>query len=225
MRLWVRPMTMTTDHPRARIVAITLGHLADVLLTEWSREYGIPESLSDICQYDTFTKIVAERTLHEAGVDVFWNDLVCSTKEQAAAAVGAVADRGVDLEALYGPNYAAILGVIEGCVLMDSAQVAALGYQMQGGYSTDYATVYELARIAGVEPKLDRVLSDIQYAAHKNTVHSPAGIQRHLMGVRAAELTAAYYVLKGEGVVMNEDFELRLTRPMRAYLFPDEPRL
>jgi hypothetical protein len=50
-------------------------------------------------------------------------------------------------------------------------------------------------------------------------------MERHLKGVRAAELTAAYYVLKGAGVVLDEGLEYRLTAPMRAYLFPREPRL
>jgi hypothetical protein len=216
----------TTGHPRARIVAETLHKVVAVLVTDWSRTYGIPEALADVTRDDPFTRIVAERALSEAGVDVFWNDLVCSSPVQAAAAVAAVADRGIDLELLYGENFEALLGVIQGCVLMDSSQLASLGYQVSGrSYSTDFDTVYALARMEGCEPMLDRVLSDVQVACHKDRLNSQASMDRHLNGVRAAELTAAYYVLKGAGVVMDEGLEYRLTAPMRAYLFPREPRL
>jgi hypothetical protein len=216
----------TTKHPRARIVRVTLSQVSDVLASEWRKDYGIPEVLADVTAYDTFTRIVCERALSEAGVDVFWNDLVCSSPVQAAAAVAAVADRGIDLEALYGENHEALLGVIQGCVLMDSGQLASLGYQLSGrSYSTDFDTVYALARMEGCEPMLDRVLSDVQVACHKPHLDSQARMDRHLKGVRAAELTAAYYVLKGAGVVMDEGLEHRLTAPMRAYLFPREPRL
>jgi hypothetical protein len=109
---------------------------------------------------------------------------------------------------------------------MDAGQIASLGYQLSGrSYSTDWDTVHALARMAGVEPMLDRVLSDVQVACHKPHLDSQSRMDRHLKGVRAAELTAAYYVLKGAGVVLDEGLEYRLTAPMRAYLFPREPRL
>jgi hypothetical protein len=201
----------TTDHPRARIVALTLSQVSEVLASEWRKDYGIPEALADVTAHDTFTRILCERALSEAGVDVFWNDLVCSSPVQAAAAVAAVADRGIDLEALYGENCEALLGVIQGCVLMDSSQLASLGYQLSGrSFSTDFDTVYALARMEGCEPMLDRVLSDVQVACHKAHLDSQARMDRHLKGVRAAELTAAYYVLKGVGVVMDEGLEHRL---------------
>ena len=207
-------MSTTTDHPRARIVALTLGNLADALLLSWSRNYGIPECLSDVTAHDTYTRIVAERQLQEAGVDVFWNDLVCTSATQAAEAVRKVADRGVDLEALYGPNYAALLGLIEGCVLMGSAEIAALGYQLTGRrYDDDYRTVLQFAKAAGVSRLLHIVESDLNVACHKREILSPAALQRHLLGVRAIELTAAYYVLKGASVNMPESFELGLTAP------------
>jgi hypothetical protein len=216
----------TTDHPRARIVATTLNQVSDVLASEWRKDYGIPEVLADVTAHDTFTRIVCERALSEAGVDVFWNDLVCSSPAQAASAVKGVADRGIDLDLLYGENFDALLGVIQGCILMDSAQLVALGSQLIGrSYSTDWDTVHVLARMEGVEPMLDRVLSDVQVACHKDRLNSQASMERHLKGVRAAELTAAYYVLKGAGVVLDEGLEYRLTAPMRAYLFPREPRL
>jgi hypothetical protein len=108
---------------------------------------------------------------------------------------------------------------------MDSSQLASLGHQLVGrSYSTDWDTVHTLARMEGVEPMLDRVLSDVQVACHKE-YQTMTSMERHLKGVRAAELTAAYYVLKGAGVVMDEGLEYRLTAPMRAYLFPREPRL
>jgi hypothetical protein len=167
-----------------------------LLESDWRKDYGIPEVLADVTAHDTFTRILCERALSEAGVDVFWNDLVCSSPSQAASAVAAVADRGIDLEALYGENYEALLGVIQGCVLMDSGQLASLGYQLSGrSYSTDFDTVYALARMEGCEPMLDRVLSDVQVACHKPHLDSQARMDRHLKGVRAAELTAAYYVL------------------------------
>ena len=120
-------MRRETDHPRARIVAMTLGHAADVLASDWRRGgYGVPEVLADVTTHDTFTRILCERALSEAGVDVFWNDLVCSTPKQAGDAVRAVAERGIDFEALYGPNYEALLGVLQGCILMDSGQLASL---------------------------------------------------------------------------------------------------
>jgi hypothetical protein len=138
----------------------------------------------------------------------------------------AVAEAGVDLEALYGPNYQALLGILEGAVLMGSSEIAALGYQLIGmTYSQDYDAAYGYAREAGVEPMLDRFLSDVQVACHKRELLSPSALQRHLLGVRAIELTACYYVLKGAGVDMPEDFEVRLTKPMRAYLFPHEPHV
>jgi hypothetical protein len=216
----------TTQDPRARIVAETLHKVVAVLITDWTKTYGIPEALADVTRDDPFTRLVAERALSEAGVDVFWNDLVCSSPVQAAAAVAAVTDRGIDLEALYGENYETLWGVIQFCVLMDSGQLASLGYQLTGrSYSTDFDTVYALARMEGCEPMLDRVLSDVQVACHKDRLSSQTSMERHLKGVRAAELTAAYYVLKGAGVVLDEGLEYRLTAPMRAYLFPREPRL
>jgi hypothetical protein len=216
----------TTDHPRARIVALTLSQVSDVLASEWRKDYGIPEVLADVTAHDTFTRIVCERALSEAGVDVFWNDLVCSSPVQAASAVKGVADRGIDLEALYGENFDALLGVVQGCILMDSAQLASLGNQLVGrSYSTDWTVVHTLARMQDCERLLDRVLSDVQVACHKDGLGSQASMERHLKGVRAAELTAAYYVLKGEGVVLDEGLEQRLTAPMRAYLFPREPKL
>src|SRR5687768_8390655 len=120
----------TTDHPRARIAALTLSQVSVVLASDWRKDYGIPEVLADVTTHGTFTRIVCERALSEAGVDVFWNDLVCSSPVQAASAVKGVADRGIDLEALYGPNFDALLGVIQGCILMDSAQLASLGHQL-----------------------------------------------------------------------------------------------
>lgn len=215
-----------TDHPRARIVALTLTNVSELLAKHWSKDFGIPEVLADLTTHDIFTRIIAERVLSEAGVDVFWNDLVCSTPAQASTAVRSVAERGVDLEAIYGPDYEAILGVIQGCILMDAAQLGSLGYQLEGRtFSSDYSMVRELARLNDAERILDRVLSDVQVACHKASLDSQAAMERHLRGVRAAELTAAYYVLHGAAVVMDEGLQRRLTAPMRAYLFPSEPRL
>lgn len=218
-------MTTATDHPRARITALTLQNVAEVLATSWTPEYGVVEVLHDITAHDTFTRIVCERHLQESGIDVFWNDLVCSSAAQASASVAAVAGGGVNLEALYGPSFEAILGIIQAAVFMDAGQVASVGYQMQGYGNGDYARCHVLAREHGGERTMDRVLSDVQVAAHKASVTTPASLQRHLKGVRALELTAAYYVLLGVHAVMDDEFVERLTRPIRNYLWPDAPRL
>jgi hypothetical protein len=204
--------------------------VAEVLQTSWSPTFGVIEALYDVTRYDLMTRIVCERHLMESGIDVFWNDLVCSTKEQAFAAVSAVAGNGVNLEALYGPSYDAILGILQWSVRMTADDIAALGYQLGGYGSGDYDKAYIIARNMNCERLMDRVLSDVEVASVKASVASPSHVQRHLRGVRAIEMSAMYHVLVGAGITSESgdyvwDFMLRLTQPMRDYLFPNAPSI
>ena len=107
----------------------------------------------------------------------------------------------------------------------DYRQVAALSVHVGHSHESDYLKVKALAAEAGREAMLERVLTDVQLSGHRSMVFSPSHLQRHLLGVRALELAAAYYVLVGADADMDEAFGLRLLEPMRAYLFPDAPRV
>lgn len=219
----------TSDHPIARNVERELRFAADLLRTNYARPgrrssgYGVPEAVAEVTERQTLHRIIAERVLSENGVDLWWSDLVCVTAEDAATAVLAVAARGVDLEAVYGRDWQAVVGLLQAATHMDERQLCLLGYRLSGG--DGYSTLYEEAHVYALAHDraalLDRVLSDVMFAGARGDA-SPASLHRRLMGVRVLELAAAYYVLLD---VVPADIAVRLLEPIRAGLFPNAPKL
>lgn len=214
-------MMATTDHPLARNVALTLDEASRVLLSSWSKDRGIPEVIAGLTEHDSLTRIVAERALVQAGIDVWWNDLLCRDAASASAAVGLVAARGVDLKSIYGENFEAIVGILRAGILMDSTAIADMADQLQGdAYHRLYEHAFEHARAVGVERHLERVLSDVLFSCQKDASMTPAGHVRFLHGARVLELAAAFYVLDGAGHTMPA-----LLEPIKAALWPHLPKL
>lgn len=216
-------MSGTTDHPLARNAVETLNDVSLLLAKRWEAGvFGVPEAVAEVTKQDTLTRIIVERALTEAGIDVWWNDLLCRTAVQAANAVFQVRQNGVDLVQLYGRNWDPIVGILKAAVTMDSRQLSACGYQLQGdAYSVLYANAFEQARVMSAEQMMQRVLSDVLFACHKDTVTTPAAHERLLHGARVLELAAAWYVLDGEGMTGIG----ALLEPIKRALWPHLPNL
>lgn len=209
----------TTDHPLARNAVLTLRKIAALL---HAKDIDLPEAVAEVTDHDTLTRIVVERVLMQAGLDVWWSDLVCTDHVQAAAEVAVVADRGVDLEQLYGFNWEPIVGIIKAGVLMDSVQIGAMSAQLHGDtYGRLYADACADAQAAGAQGLFIRVTSDVMSASHPDVSLSPSAHIRFLHGVRVLELAAAWYVLDGVGA----DPDVELLEPIKRALWPHLPNL
>lgn len=218
----------TTAHPLARDAEETLRHVAHLLFQFWGtrrggvEKFGLPEAILEATQHDPLTRIVAQRALVSAGVDVWWNDLLCTSALEAQAAVLGVASTGVDLEELYGPNYEPIVGILKAAVLMDAQRLGACGHQLIGtGFSRLFDEAFEAARAYDCDALMSRVLSDVLFACHKDGSTTPAAHERLLHGARVLELAAAWYVLDGGGAVPDA----ALLEPIKRALWPHLPNL
>jgi hypothetical protein len=160
-------------------------------------------------------RVVAERALVNAGLDVWWSELLCIDGTDAAERMRAVLP--LKAEALYGPNAEAILGLLSACGRIDAAHLNGLANLVHRAEWELFAEAGEYARYYGREALLQQVCEDVHYAtAHYAT--TPAGVERRLRGIRALECTAAMLVLRD---VLPPEMKNTLSAPVYAMLYPD----
>jgi hypothetical protein len=211
-------MTTTLKHPMIREAEQVIIVAARMLENDYSREdhFGIPEAVEAVASVMNMpVRVVAERALVNAGLDVWWSELLCIDGTDAAERMRATLP--LDAESLYGPNAEAILGLLSACGRIDAAHLnglANLVHQHEWELFTDaclMASAYNRGEL------LQQVCEDVHYAtAHYAT--TPAGVERRLRGIRALECTAAMLVLRD---VLSSEMKNNLSAPVYAMLYPD----
>jgi hypothetical protein len=117
-------MTTTLKHPMIREAERIIADAADLLEKHYHRDYprfGIPEAMA---RDERPERVVAERALVNAGLDVWWSELLCIDGPDAAARMREVLP--LKAESLYGPNAEAILGLLSACGRIDAAHLNGL---------------------------------------------------------------------------------------------------
>jgi hypothetical protein len=208
-------MTTTLKHPMIREAERIIADAADLLEKHYHRDYprfGIPEAMA--CD-ERPERVVAERALVNAGLDVWWSELLCIDGADAAARMREVLP--LKAEALYGPNAEAILGLLSACGRIDAAHLNGLANLVHKEQWELFTDACLMADAYGRTELLMQVCEDVHFAtAHYAT--TPAGVERRLRGIRALECTAAMLVLRD---VLSSEMKNNLTAPVYAMLYPD----
>lgn len=172
---------------------------------------------------DPLARIVAERALAAAGFDEVWYLTQAPTSQSAFDGMRAVAYAGIDLTQHYGPNAAALMGILRAAIECSEHQVRSVGYQLRGFEDDIFGKAFTLADALGVGGMLAHVCSDVHFAADAGkgeAVTAPGARIVHLKGVRGFELAAAYYVLEGAGWTPTHAEMHDLLDPVLKTFFP-----
>jgi hypothetical protein len=187
------------------------------LRTQYSRDLGgmgVPEAVEAASSGDLLARVVAERALVNAGIDVWWSDLLCVDGEDAASTVRSVLP--IDPEQLYGDNWEAVLGLLKAATALSAAQLNGIGNLVDGATWRLFDECYAVATGAGRERLLMHVCEDVHFAtAHYAT--TPAGVQRRLRSIRGLECVAVMLVLHD---VLSDDTRYRLSLPAYKIIYP-----
>lgn len=193
---------MTTTQQDAYITQAeqVIDHASDLLGIKWRRRgrvgdapgYGVPEALREAAGPNVVAAVIAERQLVTHGIDVWWNDLLCQTRSEAAQQVRAY--RTIDPELIYGEMWHASLGLMSLASTLHNDMLNALGNLMHSEERAALAEAWELARNVGREYLLMHLSEDIAFSCpHEST--TPAGVARRLSGLETLECVAAHHVL------------------------------
>lgn len=211
---------MTTTHELAEAAQKLILDASELLLHEVARD--IPAATA-AASTDELARIVSERVLTQHGYDITAVLLDPPTPRQAYESLQAIASEGIDLEAIYGPNYAAILGILRAGVECSEGQVRTVAYQLRGFEDHMFGDVFVQADVLGVGGLLANVCSDIHFAcdAGKRDMTAAGARILHLKGVRGFELAGAYYVLQGAGWNPTLAEQQALLNPVLKAFFPE----
>jgi hypothetical protein len=211
-------MTTTLKHPMIREAEQVILQAADMVAQCFDRagHFGIPEAVAaTAATLPEPVRVVAERALVNAGLDVWWSELLCIDGADAAERMRAVLP--IKATELYGPNAEAILGLLSACGRIDAAHLNGLANLVHRAEWELFADACIMADAYGRTELLMQVCEDVHFAtAHYAT--TPAGVERRLRGIRALECTAAMLVLRD---VLSPDMKNDLAAPVYAMLYPD----
>jgi hypothetical protein len=208
----------TTEHPIVEQAERILREAADLVALKWqrcttlARGYGIPEALTEAARGDRAALVIAERQCNHAGLDVWWNDLVCSDGYTASGELEAVA--AIDPEQLYGHMWEANLGLIMLASTVTPEQINGLANMMSSAQSDAFIDCMELARSVDRQRVLLNLCNDVHFATGYYAT-TPAGVARRLKGIRALECVAAHHVLQDK---LSTETARTLVEPVAAIL-------
>lgn len=186
-----------TTHPIVACARTVLADAAELLEGEgFSRRdgarYGVPEAVSEAAgSHARDVRVLAERALMVAGIDVWWSDLICRDGDEAAAHIRAV---DVNPLELYGPEWPAVLGLLRAVSLASAYQVGQVATQVGTSEWELFDNLAVVALELGRGRLFQAVSDDVQFSAPHH-ITSPAGVTRRLRGMRGFELVGAAYVL------------------------------
>jgi hypothetical protein len=212
----------TTEHPIVLAAERVILQAAELLEGEgFSRKegarYGVPEAIAESAGDDTVARVVAERALILAGIDVWWSDLLCIDGDDAAETLRAASF--IDPEEVYGPMWEAILGLLKACDMLSFDQLNGIANVTSKVEWDLYVQCAELAQSLGRGPLFLQVCEDVHFAT-AHYASTPAGVTRRLRGIRGLECIAALYVLRD--VLSVEDARV-LAGPVSKIIFPLSP--
>jgi hypothetical protein len=183
----------------------------------FSREdhYGVPEAIRDCTDEGELAEgVIAERALVNAGVDVWWSDLLCIDGDDAAATLRAVLP--IDPEALYGEQHEAVLGLIRAASMLSKEQLNGISNMIH----TPERRLFDEATVLAAGMHRGKLLQNVCDDVHFATAHyatTPAGVDRRLWGIRGLELVGAYYVLRD---CISLETARAMIMPVAKIIFP-----
>jgi hypothetical protein len=176
--------------------------------------FGVPEAIKAATKDKLAEGVVAERALVNAGVDVWWSDLLCIDGDDAAATLRAVLP--IDAEALYGEQHEAVLGLIRAASMLSKEQLNGISNMIH----TPERRLFDDATVLAAGMHRGKLLQNVCDDVHFATAHyatTPAGVQRRLWGIRGLELVGAYYVLRD---CISLETARAMIMPVAKIIFP-----